>query len=137
MRILDAVVCLTLAATWLLSPRLAPRQQQGLAVAVWAIALLSAFWYFGLSSGGSAISAKIDNGGYYLISHGVVTEVRRDIYYEVAALEMLLWVFWPNGLLLGFMLHEASKADVLAGSDPPEPAGRTARRKRTSRPTKR
>jgi hypothetical protein len=136
-RILSAVMCLTLAATWLLSPRLARRHQEGLAIIIGGIGLLSAFWYVGLSSGGSAVSGSVEHGRYYVISHGVATEVTKDVYYEVAALEMVLWVAWPNGLLLGLMLHEASKANLLAGSASPEQAGRNARRKRTSRPTTR
>jgi len=53
-------------------------------ITLWAV-FFAAFWIVSVFAGGDAVSGKIEDGRYYLASHGKYTQVSRAAYVVSAA----------------------------------------------------
>jgi hypothetical protein len=53
-------------------------------ITIWGVSFV-VFWIISVFAGGDAVSGKIEDGRYYLASHGKYTQVSRAVYVASAA----------------------------------------------------
>ena len=74
--------------------------------ALFAVAWLNftVFWFVAVYLGGDAVSGRVENGHYYLSSHGKLTEVTPNVWRYSRAHTISTWITHPLGFLgLGLM----------------------------------
>ena len=60
-----------------------------------------AYWSVAVAIGGDAFSGKVENGHYFLSSHGRLTEVSPDVWRYSRIHTVSTWVVHPVGIVVG------------------------------------
>jgi hypothetical protein len=69
----------------------------------------AAFCIVAVSIGGDAINGRIENGHYYLASHGQLTEVSPEVWTYSKYHAISVFITHPIGILVGGGLMEYSR----------------------------
>src|SRR5712692_3947991 len=63
------------------------------------------FWVVGVSIGGDAINGSVEDGKYYLSSHGKKTQVSRELFNYSYIHAISVCITHPSIFVAGFLLY--------------------------------
>ncbi|HEY1683599.1 MAG TPA: hypothetical protein VGG19_02455 [Tepidisphaeraceae bacterium] len=77
------------------------------------------FWVVAVVIGGDALNGEVENGHYFVSSHGRLTEVSEKMWHFSRAQEISVWITHPIGLVLGGGLMWLGSRRVKQGVESP------------------
>jgi hypothetical protein len=78
------------------------------------------FWHVAVSIGGDAVSGRVEDGKYFVSSHGRLTEVSEATWRYSYAHKTSIWVTHPLGGVGALLLYLADRERKKAAGPPPE-----------------